>query len=822
MSKKVFIGLGLFLMFAVVIALLVIERKGSEKKAENMNLLIITIDTMRADRIGAYGYEKAETPNVDYLAQRGVMFENCYTSVPLTLPSHCSIFTGRYPIGHRVRNNGTFFLNEDEVTLAEKMKERGYNTYAVIASFVLLSKFGLNQGFFEYDDSLNIDELLHNFYSEITADVVYSKFSRWFRNRGSQKFFAWVHFFDPHAPYTPPQKYRKENKDSFSDLYDGEVAYTDVFIGKIIEDLKSENVLDQTLVIITGDHGEAFGEHLEYGHSVFCYEENLKVPLIVFNPSLFPESLLVKNRVNLIDIMPTILELYGLDVPSEIQGKSLIRLLDGQGEKGARSFYIESMYGKEEMGWAPLTGIIDGNYKYISLPEAELYDLKNDRRERNNLFWKNNKVAKEKDNALRGFVLEYSSSDGDPRRELSREDIKHLESLGYISSFSSKTERPLDPKEGILLQAQFNLINDEIEKGNLDFAEEELRRVAAQDPDKKMPQYYELLAKVYEMKPDPLSVVNTWRESVEAFPENNQFKIALAFKLFQAERIEEAEKLGVEIVKDDDKYTRAYILLGSIDEKRGRVKNGLEHFAKALSLEPNNVLLNIRYARMLIKDNDHEHAMQICQKILDDDSITNSSKNADIVSKIGIMLTEMNRNDQALQVLLNASTMDDAGVETWNYLGVVYYRKKEYAKALEAYQKAFDLDPKFALVHNNLGTLYLRMFLEKKNSEMMAKAIDSFDLAIKNDPRLASAYNGRASAFKFSNQVGHALRDWKRALEINPDFIDAYFNLGITYLQVGNKAEALKILNQCEEKFFDRLSLRDQSRLKNLIDEARL
>jgi tetratricopeptide (TPR) repeat protein len=537
---------------------------------------------------------------------------------------------------------------------------------------------------------------------------------------------------------------------------------------------------------------------------------------------LFPEGLLVKNRVNLIDIMPTILELYGLDVPSEIQGKSLIRLLDGKREKGDRSFYIESMYGKEEMGWAPLTGIIDGNYKYISLPEAELYDLKNDRGERNNLFWKNNKVAKEKDIALRGFVLEYSSSDGDSRRELSREDIKHLESLGYISSFSSKTERPLDPKEGILLQAQFNLINDEIEKGNLDFAEEELRRVAAQNLDKKMPQHYELLAKVYEMKPDPLSVVNTWRESIEAFPENNQFKITLAFKLFQAERIEEAEKLGVEIVKDDDKYTRAYILLGSIGEKRNHVKNALEHFAKALSLEPNNVLLNIRYARMLIKDNDHEHAMQICQKILDDDSITNSSKNADIVSKIGIMLTEMNRNDQALQVLLNASTMDNAGVETWNYLGVVYYQKKEYAKALEAYQKAVDLDPKFALVHNNLGTLYLRMFLEKKNSEMIAKAIDSFDRAIKNDPRLVSAYNGRASAFKFSNQVGYALRDWKKALEINPDFIDVYFNLGITYLQVGNKAEALKILNQCKEKFFDRLSLRDQSRLKRLIDEARL
>jgi len=698
------------------------------------------------------------------------------------------------------------------------MKDGGYDTYAVVASFVLLAKFGLNQGFSIYDDSLNADELLHNFYSEITADLVYDKFNRWFQNREQQKFFAWVHFYDPHAPYAPPDSYRKG--DSLSELYDGEVAFIDVYVGKIIADLREKDLLENTLVVIAGDHGEAFGEHREYGHSVFCYEENLRVPLIFYNPRLFPQGLLVKSRVNLIDIVPTLLEIYGLDIPSAVQGKSFARLLKGKEEKKKRSFYVESMYGKESLGWAPLTGIIDGAFKYISLPEPELYDLSADPREKTNIFAEKTDAARSLDEKLKSFVLEYAVSGGDSRREMTAEDRRRLESLGYVSSFSGKSGKALDPKKGILLQGRFNGVNSEIEKGNLDIAEAELKRITAQNPDVKMPQYYELLAKVYEMKPDPQRVVITWKEAVDVFPENLQFKITLAFKLFQMGRTEEAEALGREIVEADEKSSGGFILLGSIEEKKDDFKEAVENFEKALRLEPNNVQLKISLARSLAKENEQEKALVICREILGNETITGNPDYAGVLSKVGILLIEMNKVDQALKVLSKASSMDESNPETWNYLGVVYYKQNDFDRALKAYQKAVELDPKFASAFNNLGALYLRRFLEQKDPSIMAQAIGVFNRAIEHDPWLASAYNGRASAFNFSHRTNEAIRDWKKALELQPDFIDVYFNLGITYLQAGNKSEALQVLNRCKEKFYSRLPPSEKGRLNRLIAEA--
>jgi len=661
-----------------------------------MNLLIITLDTMRADRIGAYGYPRANTPHLDDLAKNGIMFTDCYSPVPLTLPAHCSIFTGRYPIGHRVRDNGTFFLNESEITMAEMMSEKGYDTYAVIASFVLLAKFGLNQGFSVYDDALNVNELVHNFYSEITADVVYAKFKQWFKNRKERKFFAWVHFYDPHLPYNPPGEYRSD-KGGLSDLYDGEVAYTDAYVGKIIQDLENNDTLDNTLVVIVGDHGEAFGEHQEYGHSVFCYEENLKVPLIFYNPRLFPEGFRVENRVSLIDLMPSLIEMYRLDTPPAVQGKSFAKMLAGKQERGERFFYIESMYGKESLGWAPLTGIIDGPYKFISLPEPELYDLEKDNKERNNLVSIKKDIVEALDEKLKKIMLEYSTSRrGNARRKLTAEDRRRLESLGYVSSSSPGTNTALDPKKGIVLQSLFNDANKLIEEGRLDLAEAALKDIAARNPDFQMLQYYELTAKVYEMKSDTRALIDTWKKAVEVFPANNQFKITLAFKLFQMGRTEEAEALGREIVQTDDKSSRGYILLGTIEEIRGDDPKALAYFEKAMGLEPNNVQLKLSLARSLAKNNQQKRALAMCQTILDDETVTDDPANAEILSKIGILFTEMNRVEQASQVLLNAAAMDNSSPETWNYLGVVYYRQNDFDRALRAYQRALELDPGFA------------------------------------------------------------------------------------------------------------------------------
>jgi tetratricopeptide (TPR) repeat protein len=718
-----------------------------------------------------------------------------------------------------VRDNGTFILRDAEITLAEMMEDRGYDTYAVIASFVLMAKFGLNQGFSVYDDSLDANELLRNFYSEITADAVYAKFDQWFRNREEKNFFAWVHFYDPHLPYNPPEEYRN-GKNSLDELYDGEVAFTDVYVGEIIQDLRKENVLEDTLIVIVGDHGEAFGEHQEYGHSVFCYQENLKVPLIFYNPRLFLEGFVVKHRVCLIDIMPSLLEMYGMAAPPAVQGKGFTGLLAGKQEKRERSFYIESMYGKETLGWAPLVGIIDGPYKYISLPEPELYDLEKDSGERNNLYPAKKNIAMALDDKLKKFMLEYSSSGGSVRRKLTAEDRRRLESLGYISSSSPGASKALDPKKGIVLLNKFTTANNLIEKGRLDLAEAELKNIKAQNSGIHFLPYYELMAKIHELRSNPQSALEIWEEAVEVFPTNERFKVTLAFKLLQMEQLEEAEAIGLEITRIDDASSRGFILLGRLEEKRGDSRKALVHFEKALPLEPNNVQLKLSLAHALMKSNQRERALTICRDILDDPTITGDPANAGILARIGLIFIHGNRIEQAQKVLLDSIAMDDSNAETWNNLGVVYNRKKDYPKALEAFERAVRMNPGFASALDNLGTLYLRIFLERRDSQNVSEAIDAFDRAIDNDPDLASAYNGRASAFKFSNRVGEAVQDWKRAIELDPDFVDAYFNLGITFLEIGQKSEASKILISCKKRFYRRLSANDRSRLDRLIAEA--
>jgi len=819
MLRKLFIPSGLILAAAFLAAATEAGPRVTQIDAGEMNLLVITLDTMRADRIGAYGYSAARTPNLDDLAKNGIMFTDCYSPVPLTLPAHCSLFTGRYPLGHRVRDNGTFFLGEAETTLAETMIRAGYDTYAVIASFVLMAKFGLNQGFSVYDDSLNADELLRNFYSEIPADAVYAKFHQWFENRGKKKFFAWVHFYDPHLPYDPPEEFRGSG-DSPMDLYDGEVAFTDFHVGKILEDLAGENVLDDTLIVVVGDHGEAFGEHGEYGHSVFCYEENLKIPLIFSNPRLFPKGSVVEDRVCLIDIMPTLLEIFGLDSVPSLHGQSLSRMIAGKKERADRPYYIESMYGKESLGWAPLAGIIDGPYKYISLPEPELYDLENDIGERINLVSAKTGIVRAMDEKLKKIMLEYAVSGGNARRELTTEDRRRLESLGYISSSSPGAGRFLDPKKGIVWLNNFNDANNLIEEGRLDVAEAELKKIAAQNTDIAFLPYYELMAKIFEMKSDSEAVIQIWREAVDTFPANERFRTTLAFKLFQEGQWEEAEALGLEITRMDDKSSSGFILLGRIEEARGNDRKALEYFQKALDLEPNNAQLKLSFAQSLVKNGRQDRALTICREIFDDRAVKGDPGYAGILARIGIIYIEANRIDRAREVLLEAVTKDDSDAEAWNNLGIAYYREKDYPKAVEAYEHAVRLNAQFASAFNNLGTLYLRSFLERKDADLVPKAIAAFDQAIQNDPRLASAYNGRASAFKFTNRPDEAIRDWKKAIELQPDFVDVYFNLGITYLETGNKAGALQILEVCKKRFYSRLSPNDRGRLDRLIAEA--
>jgi arylsulfatase A-like enzyme/Tfp pilus assembly protein PilF len=667
---------GILVIAAVIVAAFFLFKTPEPIDAKDYNLLVITLDTLRADRVGIYGYKNAQTPTLDRLAREGVMFQNCYSTVPLTLPAHSSIFTGRYPLGHGVRGNGIYVLPQKEMTLAETMKEKGFSTFGVISSFVLLSKFGLGQGFDVFDDSLNSHLMYNNYTSEIPATAVYKKFLQWFEKNHQNRFFAWVHLYDPHAPYKAPKRFADKFNKDYLGRYDAEIAFTDEAVNKILEALKKKNALANTLVVIVGDHGEAFGEHEEFGHGFFCYDEALKVPLIFYNQKLLPKNgLNILNRVNIVDIMPTLLEMFRLDISPTIQGNSMLHLMRGKKEKEARNFYFESMHGKDEMNWAPLMGIIDGKYKFISLPEPELYDLTADPNEKENLFRKKNYIAKNLDKKLMKQVtlLSQSGSAADAKRDLTNEDKQHLTSLGYISSFSNKADKEEDPKKGIVLDNKIKRVFRSIGTQDSQQAEQELNQLLMEHPNIDLPILYDMKRQLYEKQGNKDKATAVLKEAIQKHPKIERFYILYAFQIFDRGLIEETESVCRKLIALNPQFTRAYILLGQVAEKRQDIDKAIELYKKALQIEPQNISLKLKYAELMLLKKDLKTALTLYHQLLQRREISN---NADLLFKVAILNAQTNDLIKAEALLKQVVTLAPNGKYYFNYALILSRNKK--------------------------------------------------------------------------------------------------------------------------------------------------
>jgi len=260
----------------------------SPVKIEELNIILITVDTLRADHLECYGYDRVKTPQINRLANEGILFECNIVQAPLTLPSHSSILTGTYPLHHGVRDNGGFYLEEDHITLAEVLKTKGYSTGAFVAAFVLDSRWGLDQGFDYYYDNFDLTKYKTVSLDSVQrrGDEVVEEVYKWLENQSQQRFFAWIHLYDPHTPYDPPEPYKTEYRGSHFGLYGGEIAYVDHLMGEFRSFMEEKNLLDKTLIIFTSDHGENLGEHKESAHGFFIYDSDIRVPLII----RFPEN----------------------------------------------------------------------------------------------------------------------------------------------------------------------------------------------------------------------------------------------------------------------------------------------------------------------------------------------------------------------------------------------------------------------------------------------------------------------------------------------------------------------------------------------------
>jgi arylsulfatase A-like enzyme/cytochrome c-type biogenesis protein CcmH/NrfG len=674
----------LILLLLAASGLFLVLRHGRDKRP--WNIVVITLDTTRADHIGAYGYAAAQTPHLDRLARGGVMFRNCYTSVPLTLPSHSALFTGRYPIANHVRNNGNYFLPAGETTLAEVLRDRGYDTRAVIAAFVLLSKFGVNQGFSVYDDSLDTHEMIRNYKSEIPAEMVHEKFSAWLDQNSGKPFFYWLHFYDPHTPYRPPQEYAKRFPPGPEGLYNGEISYTDFWVGRVIDSLRAGGLLEHTLVVIASDHGEGFGEHHEQGHGIFCYDETLKVLLIFYAPKLLAGPRQVSDRVGLVDVMPTVLDLVGAKIPPAVQGRSFRSLLNGRSAKEQRTFYFESLYGREEMNWAPLTGLLHRNYKYISLPDPELYDISSDPGEKRNLFLRKNILARDMDKRLAQFVADHSQQGDEARRELSAGDKEQLQALGYISAFSSQAATTLDPKKGVVIDARLKEISQLIGQKKTAEAEAGLQQLLAENPGLKMPHVYNLMYKLYTSKREFGMALNALRQAIEDFPDIDNFKQTLALSLFDLKMYDKAENRCREVLARDPRNTRLRILLGEIREKQNRPADALEFYSQALAIEPQNVSLRIKYAELLITLKKYEQAVAAYNRLLENEE---ANGQPELLLKVALLNTRFGSMDDAERMLARAAAIKPAGKFFFNY-ALVLAKNGKLEQALTNMETALD------------------------------------------------------------------------------------------------------------------------------------
>jgi len=411
------------------------------------SVLLITLDTTRADRLGCYGHAAAQTPALDSLAASGVRFNQAFCQVPLTLPSHTSILTGTYPASNGVRVNGTNALGEGIPTLAEVFHRKGYRTGAFVAAAVLDDAFGLARGFDDYDDQLT-SYTSNGKHAERRGDVVCDAALKWLSESGDAPFFAWVHFFDAHDPYAPPEPFLS----NVSDPYDGEIAFVDSQVRRLLDWLETKDRTKRTLIVVAGDHGEAFEEHGETRHGFFVYTTTMHVPLIISFPSVLPAGRSVDAVVRLVDVFDTVIELMGWESPGGTEGSSLVAACR-TGQAATLPAYGESEYPHIAYGWAPLRSLTTTKWKYIDAPTPELYDRVEDPGELNNLAPQQGAAVSQMHRQLQ-TMLKQMQPRATTSVSLDAETRKQLESLGYLgtgaASRPSSDDGPLqDPKDMI-------------------------------------------------------------------------------------------------------------------------------------------------------------------------------------------------------------------------------------------------------------------------------------------------------------------------------------------------------------------------------------
>jgi tetratricopeptide (TPR) repeat protein len=664
------IAVAVALALAAAAAIFVWPRRGHAVRREaGLDVLLITIDTLRADALGCYGNATVETPWIDRLAAGGVRFDQAHAQNVVTLPSHANILSGRYPLDHGVRDNSGFRFPDGIDTLATRLTGAGYATGAFVSAFPLDSRFGLDRGFDVYDDRLGDPEARTAFLMPERSGARTVEAARKWRAAQTRPTLTWIHLYEPHFPYVPPEPFASRYAPS---PYHGEVAYTDSLLGPVLAPLLQAGKEGRTLVVLTGDHGEGLGEHGEKTHGIFAYDTTLRVPLILYAPRLFGPRAPVA-RVRHVDILPTVLDALGLAAPKDASGQSLLALASGTGAAPEAS-YFEALSSSVNRGWAPLTGLAQDRFKFIDLPIPELYDLESDPHELKNVAATEPRVLE----AIRSHLARLRAADhGTARGQEDAETRERLRSLGYASATAPAKTRYTqddDPKRLIGLDAAIQDVVTLYQAGDLEGGLARVRSVLEQRPD--MPLALQHLAFLQRQSGDLAGAVATLKHAIALHPEDSDTAALLGAYLSEAGRAREAAAVLAVYADRKDPELDVLMARGAALAQIGRTADAIATFDHALAIDPSNAAAKANLGTVSLGVRDYPRARAILEEALALDPDVSRAHNA-----LGVIAAETGHPEEAIAHWKRAVELNPKEWDTLFNLGKLLRRQGREAEA---------------------------------------------------------------------------------------------------------------------------------------------
>jgi len=720
-------------------------------RREALNLLVITLDTTRADRIHAYGYESIETPAIDRLASEGVLFEQAMTAAPLTLPSHATIFTGRYPTRHGVRDNGGFFLSPSQPTLASMLKARGLQTGAVVGAYVLDGKWGIGQGFDTYVDDFDLGKMKGGFgIGDVSrpGNEVVDRALPWLDKVKDKRFFAWLHFYDPHSPYVSPEPFKSRYEKR---PYAGAIAFTDSQVARVIAWLEANHLLERTVIVVLGDHGEGLNQHGESTHGFFIYESTTRVPFVIRAPFSLMKGRRVADPVRTVDVVPTVLDLLGLPPAKDVAGVSLAPLLTGAKSTLDLEGYAEALYPLHHFGWSDLRAWRVGQYKVIDAPRPELYDLTKDPHETTNLYAERKTIADGMIARLRAQEQEAPASTADTAPEVDPEARARLAALGYVGSFVAtasgpRTERA-DPKDKIEL---FNLMTES--------------REIAKDKDS----FTQVVANLTKVVTDDPKVIDAW------------FNLGNAH--YKVGRFADAIKYFAKALELKPDYDLAVVNMANAYRRMGNDAAALAGYEHYLTIDPKNGHVRYLVGEIYMDRGDIAKAEVNFKEALAIDRHVVAARNA--LGAIAFQRGDVTTAEREIRASLEAKP--DLRLAHYN-LALIAEQRGDTATAEAEYKKELEMHEHSFKAAFNLGRLYERTGNTNARLAALKQSIEANPTFAEGHFYLAQAY------LETGTHLPEAITLARKGLELAPDSAVAplgHFVIAGVLLKQGQEAAA--------------------------------